>query len=87
MPNSYADPDTGIVTKFVLNDKTLTKFGFDGNGYLTWYKDRNGNYIKLNVDSTGKVLSVSDCTGRSLNVTYNAILLIQSLVIKFSMVI
>ena len=55
---------------FTLTNTKQYSYGFNTSGYLTWMKDRNGNTVTINVDSTGKVQSVTDQAGRVYTVTY-----------------
>ncbi|MBP2000771.1 RHS repeat-associated protein [Paenibacillus shirakamiensis] len=48
------------------------KYVFNTAGYLTSMQDRNGNIVKIDVDSTGKVVKITDTVGRVYTVTYNA---------------
>jgi YD repeat-containing protein len=55
---------------YVLTTKSQTSFYFNTNGYLVKAQDRNGNAVKLVVDSNGKVQSVTDQADRVFNITY-----------------
>ncbi len=57
---------------YILTTKDQYTYGFNtSNGYLKWMKDKNGNAVTINVDSAGKVQTVTDTVGRTFTVGYN----------------
>lgn len=49
---------------FTLTTSDNYKYTFNSNRYLYLMEDKYGNYIKLELKSDGKVLKISDITGR-----------------------
>ncbi len=56
---------------YILTTKDQYTYGFNSSGYLIWMKDKNGNTVSINVDSAGKVQTVTDTVGRTFTVGYN----------------
>jgi YD repeat-containing protein len=57
----------------ILTTKDQYSYGYDTNGRLAWMKDRNGNTITINLDSTtGKINTIKDDLGRTLTFTYTS---------------
>ncbi|MCX7923145.1 MAG: DUF6531 domain-containing protein [Clostridia bacterium] len=54
----------------ILTTKDQVVYKFNPGGYLESITDRNGNSVTINVDSSGKVLSVTDQAGRVYSITY-----------------
>lgn len=48
------------------------RYMFNTSGYLVSMQDRNGNIVKMDVDTSGKVQKITDTVGRTYTITYNA---------------
>ncbi|HAN09696.1 MAG TPA: hypothetical protein DCP90_03685 [Clostridiales bacterium] len=59
---------TSNVYKLTTKDQTQIIFS---NGYLSEIKDKNGNSLNINTDTTGKITSITDPAGRSISIIYN----------------
>ncbi|MBB6214107.1 RHS repeat-associated protein [Anaerosolibacter carboniphilus] len=56
---------------YTLTTKDQYKYYFNKQRFLTRMMDPRGNEVNINVDSTGKIASITDQLGRSYQVTYN----------------
>ncbi|MCX7920801.1 MAG: S8 family serine peptidase [Clostridia bacterium] len=56
----------------ILTTKDQYTYSFNSVGYLIWMKDRNGNTVNIDVDSSGKVQKITDPVGRIIKVNYTA---------------
>ncbi|USB32579.1 S8 family serine peptidase [Paenibacillus sp. YPG26] len=56
----------------VLTTTDQYRYIFSTAGYLVSMQDRNGNTVKIEVDSAGKVQKITDTVGRIYTVAYNA---------------
>jgi len=57
-----------------------TGYGFDAQGFLIWLKDEVGNQQTFTYDASNRLASLTDqASGRSLNFTYNASGLLETI--------
>ncbi len=80
--NTYESPDSSYTELKVNSSSSITVTGTDGTKvsytlkgsklYVSEVKDSNGNYITVNHDTSGKLLTVTDTLGRVITVNYSA---------------
>ena len=56
---------------YILTTKDQYTYGYNGDGYLTWMKDRNGNTITITLNASNQPTQVTDQAGNVTTITYS----------------
>ena len=56
--------------RYVLTSADQTVYTFNEAGRLDTITDKNGNTTTINLDLSGKITSIVDCTGRTFDISY-----------------
>jgi len=82
--SDYSSGSRNILKKssedmFSLITKDQTVYEFNQRGWLSYIKDKNGNYIQITTSNSGRVQNIIDQTNRSFTVSYNSYNLIEKI--------
>nr|WP_319394655.1 RHS repeat-associated core domain-containing protein [uncultured Desulfobacter sp.] len=61
-------------SEYIVKFRNNLEFTFNSDGFLTRKQDAYGNYLSFGYDTgnPGRIISIADALGQSLNLTYNA---------------